>query len=212
MTIEHRPGRGARLGSDPASFSRPSASAGEARGSDGIAEKTSLVHRDRARGRRHLDVLDSEAPVAALARPQHRPVGAPAARGLLTPAIRRCAMADIEYRSSELQGYPWVGGESCRRGPRRPRSRSATPSTLSALEDSAAPPAPYRLVTEEDRNPGLSFTAFRRTAALLLCLPANPVPGGTRQVVRRYHQTSWPRPWRRTLREQAPCAASCSLA
>ena len=53
--------------------------------------------------------------------------------------------------------------------------------TLSALEG-AQPAGTYRLVTEEEQIPGLSFTAFRRTATLLY-LPANPVPGDTRQVV-----------------------------
>jgi hypothetical protein len=52
--------------------------------------------------------------------------------------------------------------------------------TLTALEG-AQPAGTYRLVTEEEQIPGLSFTAFRRTA--LLHLPADPVPGGTRQVV-----------------------------
>ena len=53
--------------------------------------------------------------------------------------------------------------------------------TLSALEGTH-PAGTYRLVTEEEQIPGLSFTAFRRTATLLH-LPADPVPGGTRQVV-----------------------------
>jgi hypothetical protein len=39
-----------------------------------------------------------------------------------------------------------------------------------------------RSLTEEEQIPGLSFVAFRRTATLLH-LPADPVPGGTRQVV-----------------------------
>lgn len=55
------------------------------------------------------------------------------------------------------------------------------PFTLLALEG-AQPAGTYRLVTEEEQIPGLSFTAFRRTATLLY-LPANPAPGGTRQVV-----------------------------
>jgi hypothetical protein len=45
-----------------------------------------------------------------------------------------------------------------------------------------SPRGTYRLVTEEEQIPGLSFTAFRRTATLLR-LPAGPVPGGMRQVV-----------------------------
>jgi len=53
--------------------------------------------------------------------------------------------------------------------------------TLSALEG-PQPAGTYRLVTEEEQIPGLSFTAYRRTASLLH-LPADPVPGGTRQVV-----------------------------
>ena len=38
------------------------------------------------------------------------------------------------------------------------------------------------MITEEEQIPGLSFTAFRRTETMLY-LPAEPVPGGTRQVV-----------------------------
>jgi hypothetical protein len=53
--------------------------------------------------------------------------------------------------------------------------------TLAALEGTQ-PAGTYRLVTEEEQIPGLSFTAFRRTETLLY-LPADPVPGGTRQVV-----------------------------
>jgi hypothetical protein len=55
------------------------------------------------------------------------------------------------------------------------------PFTLSALE-AAQPAGTYRLVTEEEQIPGLSFTAFRRTETLLY-LPADPVHGGTRQAV-----------------------------
>ena len=55
------------------------------------------------------------------------------------------------------------------------------PFTLLALGDTQ-PAGTYRLVTEEEQIPGLSFTAFRRTATLLH-LPADPAPGGTRQVV-----------------------------
>ena len=54
------------------------------------------------------------------------------------------------------------------------------PFTLSAI-DGAQPAGSYRLVTEEEQIPGLSFVAFRRTATLLH-LPANPSPGGTHQV------------------------------
>jgi len=53
--------------------------------------------------------------------------------------------------------------------------------TLAALAGTQ-PAGTYRLVTEEEQIPGLSFTAFRRTATLLH-LPADPVPGGTSQVV-----------------------------
>jgi len=53
--------------------------------------------------------------------------------------------------------------------------------TLSALEGTQ-PAGTYRLVTEEEQIPDLSFTAFRRTETLLY-LPANPAPGSTRQVV-----------------------------
>lgn len=53
--------------------------------------------------------------------------------------------------------------------------------TLSALEGTQ-PAGTYRLVTEEEQIPDLSFTAFRRTETLLY-LPANPAPGSTRQAV-----------------------------
>jgi hypothetical protein len=55
------------------------------------------------------------------------------------------------------------------------------PFTLLSVEG-AQPAGTYRLVTEEEQVPGLSFTAFRRTATLLH-LPADPVPDGTCQVV-----------------------------
>ena len=55
------------------------------------------------------------------------------------------------------------------------------PFTLLALEG-AQPAGTYRLVTEQEQVPGLSFTVFRRTATLLH-LPADPAPGGTHQVV-----------------------------
>jgi hypothetical protein len=53
--------------------------------------------------------------------------------------------------------------------------------TLSALEGTH-PAGTYRVITEEEQIPDLSFTAFRRTETLLY-LPADPAPGGTRQVV-----------------------------
>ena len=55
------------------------------------------------------------------------------------------------------------------------------PFTLTAI-DGAQPAGTYRLVTEEEQIPGLSFVAFRRVATLLH-LPANPAPGRTHQVV-----------------------------
>jgi hypothetical protein len=55
------------------------------------------------------------------------------------------------------------------------------PFTLAAL-DAPQPAGTYRLVVEEEQIPGLSFVAFRRVATLLH-VPANPVPGGTCQVV-----------------------------
>jgi hypothetical protein len=55
------------------------------------------------------------------------------------------------------------------------------PFTLAAL-DGSQPAGTYRLVVEEEQIPGLSFVAFRRVATLLH-VPADPVPGGTRQVV-----------------------------
>lgn len=55
------------------------------------------------------------------------------------------------------------------------------PFILAAI-DGAQPAGTYRLVTEEEQIPGLSFVAFRRVATLLH-LPANPTPGSTRQVV-----------------------------
>jgi hypothetical protein len=44
------------------------------------------------------------------------------------------------------------------------------------------PAGTYRLVTEEEEIPGLSFVAFRRTA-MLLHLPALPTTSHTHQVV-----------------------------
>lgn len=55
------------------------------------------------------------------------------------------------------------------------------PFTLAAL-DGPQPAGTYRVVVEEEQIPGLSFVAFRRVATLLH-VPADPVPGGTREVV-----------------------------
>jgi hypothetical protein len=55
------------------------------------------------------------------------------------------------------------------------------PFKLSAIEGEQ-PAGTYRLVTEEEQIPGLSFVAFRRTATLLH-LPADPAPDSIRQVV-----------------------------
>jgi hypothetical protein len=55
------------------------------------------------------------------------------------------------------------------------------PFVLSALE-TAQPAETYRMVTEEEEIPGLSFVAFRRTATMLH-LPALPATGATHQVV-----------------------------
>jgi hypothetical protein len=55
------------------------------------------------------------------------------------------------------------------------------PFVLAALE-AAQPAGTYRVVTEEEQIPGLSFTAFRRTATMLH-LPALSTTGGTHQVV-----------------------------
>jgi hypothetical protein len=55
------------------------------------------------------------------------------------------------------------------------------PFVLTALE-TAQPAGTYRLVTEEEEIPGLSFIAFRRTATMLH-LPALTGTGGTHQVV-----------------------------
>jgi hypothetical protein len=54
------------------------------------------------------------------------------------------------------------------------------PFTLSAL-DKTQPAGTYRLVTEEEEIPGLSF-AFRRTA-MMLHLPALSTTSDTHQVV-----------------------------
>jgi hypothetical protein len=55
------------------------------------------------------------------------------------------------------------------------------PFMLAAL-GTAQPAGTYRLVTEEEEIPGLSFVAFRRTATLLH-LPALSTASGTHQVV-----------------------------
>jgi len=55
------------------------------------------------------------------------------------------------------------------------------PFVLSALETAQAA-GTYRLVTEEEEIPGLSFIAFRRTVTLLY-LPALPATGAAHQVV-----------------------------
>lgn len=48
--------------------------------------------------------------------------------------------------------------------------------------DRAQPAGTYLLITEEERLDGLSFEAFQRMRTLLY-LPANAVPGRTREVV-----------------------------
>ena len=53
--------------------------------------------------------------------------------------------------------------------------------SLSVL-DGAHPAGTYRVETEEEQLPGLSYSAFQRVRTLLH-LPANPAPGQTRQVV-----------------------------
>jgi hypothetical protein len=53
--------------------------------------------------------------------------------------------------------------------------------TLSSTEG-VQPPGTYRLVTDDEQIPGLSFVAFRRMATMLY-LPANPAPGSARHVV-----------------------------
>ena len=55
------------------------------------------------------------------------------------------------------------------------------PFVLTALE-TAQPAGTYRLVTEEEEIPGLSFVAVRRTATLLH-LPALSATGAVHQVV-----------------------------
>ena len=55
------------------------------------------------------------------------------------------------------------------------------PFMLAALE-AAQPAGTYRVVTEEELIPGLSFTAYRRTATMLH-LPALSTTAVTQQVV-----------------------------
>lgn len=54
------------------------------------------------------------------------------------------------------------------------------PFKLAGL-DGMQPAGTYRVVTEEEQIPGLSFVAFRRLATLLH-LPADPAPGVSCQV------------------------------
>jgi hypothetical protein len=65
------------------------------------------------------------------------------------------------------------------------RTRESTvtfrhPFTLSAF-DRPQPPGTYRLVTDEEEILGLSFLAYRQTAAMLHT-PAISVPGSLHQV------------------------------
>ena len=55
------------------------------------------------------------------------------------------------------------------------------PFTLAAVEG-VQPAGTYRLVTDEEQIPGLSFVAFRRMTTMLH-LPADPPPGCTCEVV-----------------------------
>lgn len=55
------------------------------------------------------------------------------------------------------------------------------PFTLDAL-DGVQPAGTYRVETDEELLPGLSFDAFQRVATMLH-LPAMSAPGGRRQVV-----------------------------
>lgn len=55
------------------------------------------------------------------------------------------------------------------------------PFTLDAL-DSVQPAGTYRVETDEELLPGLSFDAFQRVATMLH-LPAMSATGGRRQVV-----------------------------
>lgn len=56
-----------------------------------------------------------------------------------------------------------------------------TRSFVLTAVDGIQPPGTYRLVTEEEQIPGLSFAAFLRRATMLH-LPADPAPGQTRYV------------------------------
>jgi hypothetical protein len=59
--------------------------------------------------------------------------------------------------------------------------RFSQPFRLSQF-DRAQPAGTYLLITEEERLEGLSFEAFQRMRTLLY-LPANALPGRTREVV-----------------------------
>jgi len=55
------------------------------------------------------------------------------------------------------------------------------PFTLSAV-DGVLPAGTYRVSVDEEEIEGLSFRAFQRVATMLH-LPANPAPGGRRELV-----------------------------
>ena len=55
------------------------------------------------------------------------------------------------------------------------------PFTLTAI-DGIQPAGTYRLVTDEQQIPGLSFVAFQRMTTALY-LPSRPSPGCKREVV-----------------------------
>ena len=55
------------------------------------------------------------------------------------------------------------------------------PFTLAAI-DGAQPAGTYRVETDEELLPGLSFDAFQRVATMLH-LPSMSAPGGRRQVI-----------------------------
>ena len=57
----------------------------------------------------------------------------------------------------------------------------ARPFTLTAIDGIQAP-GTYRVVTEEEQIPGLSFVAFQRLSTTLH-LPANPAPGQLREMI-----------------------------
>jgi len=48
--------------------------------------------------------------------------------------------------------------------------------------DGIQAPGTYRVVTEEEQIPGLSFVAFQRLSTTLH-LPADPAPGRTREMI-----------------------------